>query len=50
MGYRTYPDGHMSDQVEDVERALVSQGFRVVKRDMTATNFYFSRILEAVRV
>lgn len=35
---------------EDVERALVSQGFRVVKRDMTATNFYFSRILEAVRV
>lgn len=25
-------------------------GFKVVKREMTATSFYFSRLLEAVRV
>ncbi|QDZ24004.1 magnesium protoporphyrin IX methyltransferase [Chloropicon primus] len=34
---------------EDVERALNKNGFKVTKRDMTATSFYFSRILEAVR-
>ncbi|GFH10692.1 uncharacterized protein HaLaN_06051 [Haematococcus lacustris] len=35
---------------EDVERALQAAGFKVVKREMTATSFYFSRLLEAVRV
>lgn len=35
---------------EDVEAALQRAGFRVVKREMTATSFYFSRLLEAVRV
>lgn len=34
---------------EDVERALAKAGFRVTKREMTATSFYFSRLLEAVR-
>ena len=33
---------------EDVERALNAVGWKVVKREMTATNFYFSRLLEAV--
>jgi capsular polysaccharide biosynthesis protein len=33
----------------DVERALSAAGFKVVKREMTATSFYFSRLLEAVR-
>lgn len=35
---------------EDVERALVQAGFKVTRREMTATSFYFSRLLEAVRV
>ncbi|GFR43554.1 hypothetical protein Agub_g4647, partial [Astrephomene gubernaculifera] len=35
---------------EDVEAALQRAGFKVVKREMTATSFYFSRLLEAVRV
>jgi magnesium-protoporphyrin O-methyltransferase len=34
----------------DVEAALQRAGFRVVRREMTATNFYFSRLLEAQRV
>ena len=34
----------------DVEAALQRAGFRVTKREMTATSFYFSRLLEAVRV
>jgi len=34
----------------DVEASLEREGFKVVKREMTATNFYFSRLLEAVRV
>lgn len=33
----------------DVEASLEREGFKVVKREMTATNFYFSRLLEAVR-
>lgn len=33
----------------DVEAALEKHGFKVVKREMTATSFYFSRLLEAVR-
>ncbi len=33
----------------DVEAALERCGFMVVKREMTATSFYFSRLLEAVR-
>ena len=33
----------------DVEKALNEAGFTVVKREMTATSFYFSRLLEAVR-
>ncbi|GAB5359784.1 hypothetical protein AAMO2058_000571900 [Amorphochlora amoebiformis] len=33
---------------EDVERALNEVGWKVVRREMTATNFYFSRLLEAV--
>jgi len=32
----------------DVERALNEAGWKVVRREMTATNFYFSRLLEAV--
>jgi hypothetical protein len=35
---------------EDVEAALQAAGFKVVKKDMTATQFYFSRLFEAVRV
>ena len=34
----------------DVEAALKKNGFEVVKREMTATSFYFSRLLEAKRV
>jgi magnesium-protoporphyrin O-methyltransferase len=34
---------------EDVERALKEAGFKVTRREMTATSFYFSRLLEAVR-
>lgn len=33
----------------DVEEALGRCGFKVVKREMTATSFYFSRLLEAVK-
>ena len=33
---------------EDVERALNEVGWKVVKREMTGTQFYFSRLLEAV--
>jgi magnesium-protoporphyrin O-methyltransferase len=34
----------------DVEAALKAAGFTVAKREMTATSFYFSRLLEAKRV
>ena len=34
---------------DDVEKALHEAGFEVVKREMTATQFYFSRLLEARR-
>ncbi len=34
----------------DVEATLKKCGFEVVKREMTATSFYFSRLLEAKRV
>jgi magnesium-protoporphyrin O-methyltransferase len=34
----------------DVEAALQRAGFKVTRREMTATSFYFSRLLEAVRV
>lgn len=34
----------------DVEAALNRAGFQVTKREMTATSFYFSRLLEAKRV
>lgn len=33
----------------DVEKSLNEAGWKVVKREMTATNFYFSRLLEAVK-
>lgn len=33
----------------DVEAALARNGFKVVKREMTATSFYFSSLVEAVR-
>jgi len=33
----------------DVEAALARAGFRVTRREMTSTSFYFSRLLEAVR-
>lgn len=33
----------------DVEAALRQAGFTVTKREMTATSFYFSRLLEAKR-
>lgn len=32
----------------DVEACLARLGWKVVKREMTATKFYFSRLLEAV--
>eukprot|EP00468_Gymnochlora_sp_CCMP2014_P001670 CAMPEP_0167742036 /NCGR_PEP_ID=MMETSP0110_2-20121227/1194_1 /TAXON_ID=629695 /ORGANISM="Gymnochlora sp., Strain CCMP2014" /LENGTH=266 /DNA_ID=CAMNT_0007626165 /DNA_START=246 /DNA_END=1046 /DNA_ORIENTATION=+ len=32
----------------DVEKSLNEAGWKVVRREMTATNFYFSRLLEAV--
>ena len=35
---------------EDVEAALNAAGFKVTRREMTATQFYFSRLLECERV
>ena len=35
---------------DDVEAALARAGFQVINREMTATSFYFSRLLEAKRV
>jgi magnesium-protoporphyrin O-methyltransferase len=35
---------------EDVEEALNAAGFKVTRREMTATQFYFSRLLECERV
>jgi magnesium-protoporphyrin O-methyltransferase len=35
---------------EDVESALKAAGFKVTRREMTATQFYFSRLLECERV
>lgn len=35
---------------DDVEAALSRAGFKVVRKEMTATKFYFSRLFEAVRV
>mmetsp|Transcript_12268 Transcript_12268/g.31696 ORF Transcript_12268/g.31696 Transcript_12268/m.31696 type:complete len:269 (-) Transcript_12268:108-914(-) len=34
---------------EDVVAALKKRGFKIQRTEMTATNFYFSRLLEAVR-
>jgi magnesium-protoporphyrin O-methyltransferase len=34
---------------EDVEAALNAAGFKVTRREMTATQFYFSRLLECER-
>merc|ERR1711985_76566 len=34
---------------EDVEQMLKSLGWKVVRRDMTSTSFYFSTIIEAVK-
>ena len=34
----------------DVEAALNAAGFKVTRREMTATSFYFSRLLECERV
>lgn len=34
---------------EEVVRSLGMAGFKVQRGEMTATNFYFSRLLEAVR-
>lgn len=34
---------------DDVEAALQRAGFKVVKKEMTATKFYFSRLFEAIR-
>jgi magnesium-protoporphyrin O-methyltransferase len=34
---------------EDVRAALEQAGFTVRRTEMTSTNFYFSRLLEAVR-
>ena len=34
---------------EDVRKALAQAGFTVKRTEMTSTNFYFSRLLEAVR-
>ena len=33
----------------DVEKALQKAGFRVKRRDLTATSFYFSLLMEAER-
>lgn len=35
---------------EVVRKALAKAGFEVAREEMTATNFYFSRLLEAKRV
>lgn len=34
----------------DVVEALRQSGFEVRRKEMTATSFYFSRLLEAVRI
>lgn len=33
----------------DVIKALKAAGFTIKRKEMTSTNFYFSRLLEAVR-
>lgn len=33
----------------DVKKALKAAGFTIKRTEMTSTNFYFSRLLEAVR-
>ena len=33
----------------DVEAALEKAGFKIVKREMTSTSFYYSRLFEAVK-
>lgn len=35
---------------EDVRAALTSAGFEVKREHLTAANFYFSQLFEAVRV
>ena len=35
---------------EDVEAALNKSGFKVTRREMTSTQFYFSRLLEAKKL
>jgi magnesium-protoporphyrin O-methyltransferase len=35
---------------EAVRKALTAAGFKIEREEMTATNFYFSRLLEAKRV
>jgi magnesium-protoporphyrin O-methyltransferase len=35
---------------EEVIKALTNEGFIIKRKEMTATKFYFSRLLEAVRV
>ena len=35
---------------EAVRKALTEAGFKIEREEMTATNFYFSRLLEAKRV
>lgn len=34
---------------EDMIKALKQAGFTIKRKEMTSTNFYFSRLLEAVR-
>jgi magnesium-protoporphyrin O-methyltransferase len=34
---------------EDVVKALKMAGFAIKRKEMTSTNFYYSRLLEAVR-
>ena len=35
---------------EDVIKAISKAGFKIKRKEMTSTNFYFSRLLEAERV
>lgn len=54
MSLLLHPSHHQATRAylhaeDDVEAALQRCGFKVVKREMTATKFYFSRLLEAVK-
>ena len=43
-------DERKGETEESVVKAIEASGFKLKRTEMTGTNFYFSRLLEAVRV